>query len=462
MLPPCWVTWRGSSPQAQVADSGPGAMTTALAGHENQTDRLGLIVAAAGLLCVPFIQFGVSYWLSVQGALFWLALIFVRKRPSPLQVLLYIAILLTMVASLLGHTYSDTLFYAFLRIARQSVCLFLIVCAATSVPYRLGPFFFERLLPLVIILLSGLVLLQFVTYNFLGWTYLFVPSRFYVQGFSTLADSWLQFGENHGVAVSVRPSATYAEPSYFGFVALGLAMMVFRGVQGRMRVALLALMLVALFCSKSASGVVLFICLVAFAYRRHLSPVVLIGGGLFVTLVLIGADVLLDFHLLERVLNITDTTKERSGYIRLILPIKHVLLVLEEKPLGVPLSEFFNFTSHHVAAYQGSGSYGPVSVTRGMTEGTDNGFLNLFITFGFGAFVMIGLLCLIVRDKLNLVFLLFVSQFNGDLLSPDKAALVALVLICHRAAPGTAASVARARRTRVVTGPFGASFLANR
>lgn len=454
------ATFRDSSPQALVAERALGTMTAPLAEQERETDRLGSLVAAIGLLLVPFIQFGVSYWLSVQGALFWLALIFVRKRPSHLQVLLFIAILLTMVASLLGHAYSDTLFYAFLRIARQSVCLFLIVCAATSVSYRPGPFFFERLLPAVIVTLSGLVVLQFVTHTFLGWTYLFVPSKFYVQGFSTLADSWLQFGESHGVSVVVRPSATYAEPSYFGFVALGLTMLVFKGVYGRLQVALLALIFVALLCSKSASGVVLFVGLVLFAYRRHLSPVYLFAGCLLVGLVLIGADVFLDFHPLERLVNITDTTKERSGYIRLILPIKHVLLVLEQKPLGVPLSEFFTFTSHRAGEYGGAGSYGPVSVLRGVTEGLDNGFLNLFITFGLGAFVIIGLICLIVRDKLTLVFLLFVSQFNGDLLSPDKAAVVALVLACHRLSPGLAPGAARPRRTRVVTGPFGASFVA--
>jgi hypothetical protein len=437
-------------------------MTASLAEHEQETDRRGLLVAAIGLLLIPFIQFGVSYWLSVQGALFWLALIFVRKRPSPMQVLLFIVMVLTMMASLLGHTYSDTLFYAFLRIVRQSLCLFLIVCAASSVSYRLGSFFFDRLLPGVIIALSGLVVLQYVTYFGLGWTTFFAPSKFYVQGFSTLADSWLQFGENHNVSVVVRPSATYAEPSYFGFVALGLAMLVFKGVEGRMRVALLAMMLVALFCAKSASGVVLFVGLVAFAYRRHLSPKILFAGFLFVGLVLIGAELFLDFHLIERVVNITDNTKERSGYIRLILPIKHVLLVLEHKPLGVPLSEFFGFTSHHVGAYGGAGSYGPVWMTRGMTDGTDNGFFNLFITFGFGAFIIIGAICLVVRDPLTLVFLLFVAQFNGDLFSPDKAAVVALVLACHRLPRGSATRPARAPRMRVVTGPFGASFLARR
>ncbi len=437
-------------------------MTAALAQREQETDRRGALVAGIGLLLLPFIQFGVSYWLSVQGALFWLALIFVRKRPSQLQVLLFITIVLTMLASLLGHTYSDTLFYAFLRIARQSLCLFLIVCAATSVSYRPGPFFFERLLPGVVIALSGLVLLQFATYTVLGWTYLFVPSQFYVQGFATLADSWLQFGENKGVSVFVRASGTYAEPSYFGFVALGLAMLVFKGVQGRMRVGLLALMFVALLCSKSASGVVLFVGLVLFAYRRHLSPVYLFASFLFVALALIGADLLLDFHLVERIVNITDATKERSGYIRLVLPIKHVLLVLEHKPLGVPLSEFFTFTSHHAGFYGGAGSYGPVWMSRGTTEGMDNGFLNLFITYGFGAFIIIGLICLIVRDALNLVFLLFVAQFNGDLMSPDKAAVVALVLACHGMRQRTAASPVRAPRMRVVTGPYGASYLARR
>src|SRR5688572_15363365 len=132
MSPRCWATRHDSSPQAPVVEATLGTPAASPTEHERETDNLGTAVASFGLLLVPFIQFGYSYWLSVQGALFWLALIFVRKRPSHLHVLLFIAIVLTMLASLLGHAYSDTLFYAFIRIARQAVCLFLIVCAATS------------------------------------------------------------------------------------------------------------------------------------------------------------------------------------------------------------------------------------------------------------------------------------------------------------------------------------------
>jgi hypothetical protein len=408
-------------------------------------------VAALLLLAVPFTQFGYSYWLSVQGAMFLAVLLFVSKRLGKLELLLFLVMSATMLLSLTGHLYADSLFYSFLRLLRQIICLYLIVCAAATFSWRPQTYFFDVLLPLVVGVLSGLVIAQFATYTFLGWPGLFVPHNWFMVGFVTLADAWLDFGARHGFLANVRASGTYSEPSYFGFVALTLSVLVVRGVPApRKKAILLGLLFAALVCSKSASGVIAFAVLMLFAFRMHLSMVhwfvivvtTLLGG--------LAADYLLDFNIVERLYNITDPVKEPSGYVRLVLPLKHVAMVLQHMPFGVPMSEFFVFTSRHVDSYALAGPLNPVSLLRGVSTGTDNGFLNLFITHGYGGLLIVILLPFVVRDKLTLLYLLFVSQFNGDMLSPDKAAIVALAISARRVLD-SGVTVLGARPARVVS-----------
>jgi hypothetical protein len=408
--------------------------TVTLAARRDEVDGYrASAVACLLLLATPFTQFGHNYWTSVQGAMFFLVLLFVSKRVGRLELLLFMVMAATMILSLVGHVYADSLFYSFLRLLRQIICLYLIVCAAATVSWRPRPYFFDVLLPIVVGLLSGLVIAQFVTYTFFGWSGLFVPFNWFMTGFVTLADAWLEFGARHGFLANVRASGPYAEPSYFGFMALTLALLVIRGVERpRMKAGLLAALFIALLCSKSASGVLLFALLTLFAFRKQMSLwqwlaifVTVVAGG-------VAADYLLDFQLFERLLNIGDPVKEPSGYVRLVLPLKHVALVLQHKPFGVPMSEFFVFTSRHVDEYSLAGPLNPVSLLRGVSDGTDNGLLNLFITQGYGGLVIVGLLPFVVKDKLTLLYLLFVSQFNGDMMSPDKAAIIALGISARR------------------------------
>ena len=410
------------------------------------------------LLSLPFTQFGFSYWLSVQGAAFWLVAFFVQKSVNRLQLLLFTVIALSMLVSLAGHLYADTLFYSFLRIIRQILALYLIICAACTQSWRPRGYFFDVVLPIVIVAVSAHVILQYITYTLFGWSYLFVPAQVFIQGLATIADRWIELGTARGFIAEVRAAGPYAEPSYFGFVALSLAVLVVRGVESRPGQAfLLGLMFVALLCSKSASGVISFALFVLFAYRHRLNFMHLFSALLVVALALVASEIFLKFNLVERLLNITDPIKEPSGYVRIILPFKHIALVLQEKPFGVPLSEFFVFTSRHMDHYVGSGVSGPVSVVQGGSLGTDNGLLNLVIAFGIGGLVFLLLIPFIVRDKLILVYLLFASQFNGDVLSPDKAAIIALVVSCYRIRL-SAAAVEAAKPRFTPPGPFGSMF----
>jgi len=141
-----------------------------------------------------------------------------------------------------------------------------------------------------------------------------------------------------------------------------------------------------------------------------------------------------------------------------VLPFKHIALVLQEKPFGVPLSEFFTFTSRHLEHYVAAGGTGPVSVIEGGAAGTDNGLLNLVISFGVGGILFLCIVPFVIRDKLALVYLLFASQFNGDVLSPDKAAIIALAISTWRVRPSAKALADAAAPRFTPRGPFGGMF----
>lgn len=415
------------------------------AAGQNAATYRGSAIACLLLLALPFTQLGFGFWTSVQGVMFLLVVIFIRKNISRVEFLLFTVIALTMLLSLAGHLYADTLFYSFVRLVRQIIAMYIIVCAATTVSWRPKPYFFDIILPIVVLALSGMVVAQYVSYKVFGWSGLFVPASWFFGGLATLADRLIELGTVRGFVADIRASGPFSEPSYFGFVALSLGLLVVRGVQGRwLKVVLLGSLLVALVCSKSASGVPLFVLLVLFAYRARLSALHWIGIVVAVAAGLATAELLLDFHLVERLINITDPVREPSGYVRLVLPLKHIALVLQHKPFGVPMSEFFTFTSRHTEAYS-TGGFNPVELIAGVSTGTDNGFLNLFLTQGVGALVVIGLFIFIVSDKLTLVYLLFVSQFNGDILGPDKAAIIALAISCRR----VVADAVLARRAEV-------------
>ena len=159
---------------------------------------------------------------------------------------LFIFIALTMLLSLIGNIYSDLLFYSFIRLVRQIIGIYLIICAASTISWRPKDEFFDLVLPLVITGIYGLVIIQFVAYTFFQWTYLFVPQRLFIAGLGTIADYWLEYGKLRGFLTDVRVSGPYAEPSYLGFISLSLSILVTRSIDTlRLRFFLLGLMYIA-------------------------------------------------------------------------------------------------------------------------------------------------------------------------------------------------------------------------
>jgi ABC-type multidrug transport system fused ATPase/permease subunit len=406
----------------------------AKAAQENNDAYRATLFAVFILLTIPFTQFGKSYWISVQGFAFWLLLFTVRKTLTPQQLVMFLAVCVLMMLSLVGNAYADTLFYAFVRIVRQVLALYIVVCAALTLPWRPKPYFFKYLLPAVIFAVSGLVILQFVSYEFFGVSHFFVPSQLFIQGFGTIADSTLQLAEIRGFVADVRASGTFSEPSYFGFVALSFNALIVRTVSSaRVKGILLVVLFAALLCAKTASGILMFVVFNAFVFRKSLTAGQKLVAAFFILACFILSALVLNAGLFERLLNVTDPVKEPSGYVRLVLPLKHILLVFQERPFGVPLTEFSFLVNKHIENYGSLLSIGQPLTMGWRVVGTDNAFLNLFITFGLFGFAVIAIIPFLIRDGLSLMYLFLAAQFNGDLLSPDKAVIMAFVLGIYRA-----------------------------
>lgn len=387
------------------------------------------------LFCaLPFIQMGISYNLSVQYFAFVVVALGVAKRLALEEWMAWSFVFLAMLLGLFWHLDADTLSSSILRSAREALGVLLIMCAARNASWVVS----ERLLKsLLIVMVGGLFLLtlvQFVSYSILKSPRFFVPANFYIAGEDTLASRWLAVGSAHGFLADIRVSATFSEPSYLGFVCLSLAALIrSSGLMGqRFSKILILILLVTIALSKSASGIMLFVLLVAYEYRTKIFTVqrILLAMVILAAVLPIAA-LLLKFNPMERLFSITDPRIELSGYIRLIMPLKHIVTVLTESPFGVPWSELYHFFLQRAGDYT---AVGPVEKLSGMWVGQDNGLLNLFIEFGWCGLVVIGALVFVIRDKFILLFLLFVMQFNGAVFSPDKVVIVCLAISCRAVA----------------------------
>lgn len=233
---------------------------------------------------------------------------------------------------------------------------------------------------------------------------------------TTLASYWLEVGAEKRLALgdelTVRPSATYAEPSYVGFVSLSLTV-VFHGLAAGVaaRLRFLAVALATTLVCGTASGSILVIGYAAYVHRGRLarSPAIL-------ALAAVGTLAAAAAGAFDRLLAIHDFEQEASGYVRLVQPLLNIQALIEEgRWLGVPPSLAQEFFGSH-----------PLNATD--SAGLDNGLLNLFCYFGIFGFVILWLLKRSLPADLFL-FVLMACLFNGSPFAFDKAAVICWVCV---------------------------------
>jgi len=412
-------------------DLGVGRTTNVLARRDNYAIAVILLL----FFCVPFIQLGLSYEWSFQYLAYAAVLLTVRKRLTMMEWCIWAFVYAAMLLGLFYYLDAEALFTAILRVSREALGILLVMCAARNASWRVPAAFLSFMLQSVVFGLFLITLLQFVSYTFLKRPQFFVPASFFIAGEDTIASRWLEVGRLNGFLANIRVSATYSEPSYLSFVCLCLAMIIHRAAfSTRKTLFLLAILFCTVCLCKSASGVMLFVLLIAYAYRSIVfiptRMVLFIAVLLLITSI---TAVVFDFNPVQRIMESADPKLEPSGHIRLVMPWKHVATVLTESPLGVPWSELYSFFVQRADEY---GAIGPVDKSTRILVGQDNGFLNFFIEFGWAGFVVIAGIVAVVRDRLNLLFLLAITQFNGAPFGPDKVALMCFALSCRSSGGG--------------------------
>ena len=389
-----------------------------------------LLVVPILMCMLPFIQLGLTYWISIEGLAFVLALFAVDKRLSVADMSSCALITAAMLVGLILQPDIVSPISAFKHNVSQAIGIFIIVCAAKDTKWNVSQTPLWRLLIVTVVGLVILTLAQYVTYVFLKDPRFLLPASLYVTGQGTLARSAIEFGRVHGFLAAVRVAATFAEPSYLGFISMCLTVMVLNSrLRSAAKFGLLTLLLAMVAMSKSASGIIMITVLIAYAYRSKFTFATFLICVSVTVVFFASTMMLLDFDPIGRLLSSTDPRLEQSGYIRLIMPLQHAATVLKEAPFGVPFSETYEFLAHHSTSYT---MMNPTYSYTGDWIGQDNGLLNLIIQFGWAGFIVIGGVAFAVRDGFILLFLLFATQFNGSALTPDKVAMISLALAWKR------------------------------
>lgn len=383
------------------------------------------IVVAAGMACVISIQFGYTVHLSIGSACFALACIYTIKRLTPL----WLGVgLLGVVLVVIPHLFSpdDFAVDALYRSLREAACFFVLVVLKTVTLN----FSFEsqariaRAIWILMIALLVMSALQAIDLKYSRSELFFVPYAFFAPpstpgGCWTIAACWLQFEQAHGILTVIRPSATYSEPSYLGFIVLCLVFVsqnVLKGRHGGGKMAFIAAAMATVLLAQTTSGIISIVIMLLFATRP--SPAKTAGIILAALLFATGAGVVMS----DRVSDIMRGT-DMSFLARFTYPFQAVSQVLEKGyVLGVPSESLAKLVSNEVLA-----------ATDLSAGASDNGLINMFLLYGIcGGIALLAILFLRCSFP-EIVFLVLSMQFNGSIFTYDKATLISLSLILFKA-----------------------------
>ncbi|MET4447040.1 hypothetical protein ABIB75_005338 [Bradyrhizobium sp. GM2.2] len=372
------------------------------------------VLVIALLLSLPFVQLGYSYYASVSTAAAALVILLAgRVNLSKLRAnfpLRFFASLLMVIctASYEGASGQDVL-----RAGREALAFFLITgCASWYLPSfdrRLA----KKVLATIWVIVSGTLALVAIQAIYLrSHQYFGLPVELYSQNANTVP------GELQLLYMDVRPSGTFAEPSYLGGICLSLLFAVSPVLQKKRSVQLLTAFIVAVvLISRSLSGILFTVVYLAYYARKVVRSPRLFYLLLAVLLTASFAVVFTENPISARLLR--GDGGDLSITSRIFAPLEAIPTILSLHPLGIPAASFQEMGyafSHDVTA----------------EEMTHNGLLNLVISYGFFGFVLIGLTIYSFGKNTNgLVFILALSIQNGGFATVDKFVIIALSMILH-------------------------------
>lgn len=355
------------------------------------------------LSTIPFLHLGISYYLSAQIlGVFALTLLVMLMGIHPNAAVIAPLGCALFMAKAVVELFSSGI-QEVLLVMREMLCFLLIVVSIRQISYLSRPSILIRQYTAFLYFCLALISVQYLA--ILNGMFIQFPFKWFVMNEKTLGG--IDLALEHGTRL--RPVGFYGEPSYMAFVMVS-ALVVFLAMTapGKKVAPVLALNLVVFVMLGSLSGMLAFILIVVVYYlQRNPYEAKPRNFKKFLLLCFVGCMALAILFLIgdfsSRITSLAaNNDMDMSIYIRYVLPV-------------LKLSEMF----------QDGAMFG---YSKDDLPSIDNAFFYLLLHYGLIAPLLIMALAYYVRNRLLVVYLLVVLNFNGAYFSFDKAVVMSVVL----------------------------------
>lgn len=365
-------------------------------------------------LILPFLQIGISYYASGAVLLMflmlfkWRDLIISGFLQHPIRTLLCALAFVMPMLYPAGIDSTDVQ-----RALREVLILVLMVTAFGRVGEQLSDTRAKTLSTITCLMIGGylvLVLIQLVLLP--RQIYFGLPKGLFVINDATIPEALdLLYSK-------IRPTGTFGEPSYLGFILTSLAfgLMPLADKWLAPRLAIYCVALIALACQSLSFFIAIALII---GYARPGLKNIKVGALIpaFIGLLLMAvifSDVLDSF--ITRLSTISDQSLEVSGYVRIFGPLSIIVDYLGLYPTGVPFYKLYFVLEEYVPE-----GIRPLSYH-------DNGLINFLFDFGIYGFLLLFFYFNSVKDNTSRLYLFACGIFNGALLAPDKLGVMIFAL----------------------------------
>lgn len=399
-----------------------------------------MVVDAVALILIPFVQIGLSFWASIASVVGAMVMVTIPGRldlTAQAGSAWRLVVAALMMAPLLANI--DTTMVEVLRVGREIVFFLLMTAmfSARSSASRDQMRTVERSAVAVLTAMTALVLVQ-IFYNFRA-QYFGIPQDWFIANELTLPGELdLIYGAIYGY---LRPTGTFGEPSYLGFICLsiGLAFLPLVSTSRNSRIIVGLVCAIALL-ARSASFLVALACVFGpfFLRKSVMSPGRFAALLLAVAVALFASDSIQET--LTRLLSIGGENVDSSLSARLLGAAFIMPEYLTQHPFGVPFTKLEPALRAIVGVV--IGPYG------------DNAVWGLFYVYGVLGPIVLFAVLQAAPDGMTRIYVFMCMQFNGLFFAMDKFAVMSICLGIYN----RATSMAEADRARQSSGAVPSGF----
>jgi hypothetical protein len=366
------------------------------------------------LLLLPAIQYGFNYFASVGALLFGWTLWRTRLRALALPTA---AVVAAAGLSLLWCVALSPDEPNWARELRLVVGLVVLFWALAGAPRHAAERFNGRW---ALGLLGALVIVAAAQWvGSMRGIPLYVPKWFFVNSADwSLASSWVEHAREHGYDFSIRPSASFSEPSYLGGVSLVLHFICLHTLTGRARKVATVITFSICIVAQTYYGLLSNLLVLAVFYERRAPKLLVLSAGMLALCLCALPLFAAEPSRLERIVSGDDV----STSLRVFQPFQLLGYVLVHAPFGVPITTASSVFLHAnlIAPFEDS----PFQ----------NGLLNLLISCGWCGFPILVLLWRAAGGGICAVLAFLLMGQNGAPFDFDKIVMIIFAIQIARQA----------------------------